>query len=108
FFNSKTDCFHLLDHTLRQLSPINSLSVLVSYFQGPRADVQRFNRISNPMMRKSNPNPSRKPRSYSLPALCTSYICTLESKNETMSLAGAMIPCQSPAPARPTCPVASG
>src|SRR5215212_11198349 len=49
-----------------------------------------------------------KPKSYSLPALCTSYICTSELKKEITSVAGAMIPCQSPAPARATSPDVSG
>src|SRR5215208_551208 len=49
-----------------------------------------------------------KPRSYSLPALWTSYIWTSELKNETTRVIGAMMPCHSPAPARAIRPAPSG
>src|SRR5687768_9183414 len=52
--------------------------------------------------------PSRKPKSYSLPALWTSYMWMSELKNENTRVMGAIMPCHNPAPARATRPSASG
>ena len=52
--------------------------------------------------------PRRKPKSYSLPALWTSYMWMSELKNENTRVMGAIMPCHNPAPARATRPSASG
>src|SRR6266508_524256 len=56
----------------------------------------------------TNACPIRKPRSYPLPVLCTSYIFTLVAKNESTRVTGAMMPCQIPVPVPATRPNASG
>src|SRR5690242_6319014 len=40
--------------------------------------------------------PSRKPRLYGLPSLCTSYICTFGLTNEITSVTIEIIPCHRP------------
>ncbi len=42
------------------------------------------------------PEPSKKPKLYQFPLLCTSYTLTLSEKKETTKVTTTIMPCQSP------------